>query len=139
MGAGGPGWRAERHRDRRHRRDLRPGAAVLIMRRTAMRAIAILVLAVLSCGGTPAAFAPAADYAPELLGTEYGKTPLRALLHMASGVTFREDYDGNDDVARLGAALFAPDSAGPAKAVALFNTREAPPDTHFRYASVETE
>ncbi len=83
--------------------------------------------------------APVADYVPELLGTEYGKTPLRALLHMASGVTFREDYGGDDDVARLGGALFAPDSAGPAKAVALFNTREAPPDTHFRYASVETE
>jgi len=83
--------------------------------------------------------APAADYVPELAGTEYGKTPLRALLHMASGVTFREDYDGNDDIARLGRALFTPDSPGPAKAVALFNTREAPPDTHFHYASAETE
>jgi CubicO group peptidase (beta-lactamase class C family) len=83
--------------------------------------------------------APAADYVPQLAGSEYGKTPLRALLHMASGVTFREDYGGDDDVARLGRALFAPDSLGPAKAVALFNTREAPPDTRFHYASVETE
>ena len=83
--------------------------------------------------------APAGDYVPELAGTEYGKTPLRALLHMASGVTFREDYSGDDDIARLGRALFTPDSPGPAKAVALFNTREAPPDTHFHYASAETE
>src|SRR4029077_8180116 len=83
--------------------------------------------------------APAGDYVPELAGTEYGKTPLRALLHMASGVTFSEDYGGNDDIARLGRALFAPDSPGPAKAVALFNTREASPDTHFHYSSAETE
>ncbi len=82
---------------------------------------------------------PVVDYLPELAGSEYGNTPLRALLHMASGVAFSEDYDGNDDVTRLGRALFAPDSPGPVKAVALFNTREAPPDTHFHYASVETE
>src|SRR5260370_4144566 len=58
--------------------------------------------------------APAVDYVPELAGTEYGKTPLRALLDMASGVTFREDYDRNDDIARLGRALFSPGSPGPA-------------------------
>ena len=32
----------------------------------------------------------AAIYVPELAGTEYGATPLRALLHMSSGVAFRE-------------------------------------------------
>ena len=90
-------------------------------------------------GKIPSIDAPAGDYLPELGGTEYGKTPLRALLHMASGVTFSEDYSGDDDIARLGRALLAPDSAGPVKAVAQFNTREAPPDTHFHYASVETE
>ena len=83
--------------------------------------------------------APAAEYIPELAGSEYGKTPLRALLHMASGVTFREVYDGNDDIAKLGRGLFGTDSPGPGKAVVMFNEREATPDTHFHYASVETE
>jgi len=83
--------------------------------------------------------APAAEYIPELAGSEYGKTPLRALLHMASGVTFREAYDGNDDIAKLGRGLFGTDSPGPGKAIAMFNEREATPDTHFHYASAETE
>jgi CubicO group peptidase (beta-lactamase class C family) len=33
---------------------------------------------------------PAADHVPDLAGTEYGRTPLRDLLHMASGVAFTE-------------------------------------------------
>ena len=35
----------------------------------------------------------AQTYVPELAGTAFGQTSLRALLHMASGVAFREDYD----------------------------------------------
>ena len=41
-----------------------------------------------------------ATYVTGLAGTEYGKTPIRALLHMSSGVEFKETYDGQDDVAR---------------------------------------
>jgi len=83
---------------------------------------------------------PAADYVPELAGTEYGKTPIRALLHMASGIAFREVYDtpGSDN-ARFGQMLFGPSNPGAAHAVATFNTREAPPDTRFNYAGTETE
>lgn len=33
----------------------------------------------------------AATYVPELQGTEYGSTPIRALLHMSSGVAFSEE------------------------------------------------
>lgn len=82
---------------------------------------------------------PAADYVPELAGTEYGKTPIRALLHMSSGVKFREVYDGTGDNATLSRALFGADNPGTAAAVAQFNTRDAPPDTRFSYAGVETE
>ena len=82
---------------------------------------------------------PVAAYVPDLAGTEYGKTPIRALLHMASGVAFRETYDGNDDIAKFNRALFSTSSPGPAKAAAMFDTREAPPDTRFHYASIETE
>ena len=44
---------------------------------------------------------PAADYVPELAGTEYGGTSIRNLLRMASGVAFRENYDGTDDATKL--------------------------------------
>jgi hypothetical protein len=40
-------------------------------------------------------------YVPGLAGTEYGKTPIRDLLHMTSGVAFTETYSGPDDIARL--------------------------------------
>lgn len=83
---------------------------------------------------------PASDYVPAMAGTEYGKTPIRALLHMASGVAFRESYDttGTDNE-RLSQMLFGRTGPGPARAVASFNTREAPPDTRFNYAGAETE
>jgi CubicO group peptidase (beta-lactamase class C family) len=80
----------------------------------------------------------AATYVPELAGSAYGETPIRALLHMASGVAFSETYDGTDDIAKLGRALFV--GSGPATSVlAQFNHREAPPDTRFHYASSESE
>ncbi|MFB6447976.1 serine hydrolase domain-containing protein [Bradyrhizobium tunisiense] len=78
-------------------------------------------------------------YVGGLAGTEYGDTSIRALLNMSSGVAFSEVYDGNDDIARLGRALFAGPPKDPAAIVAQFNTRTAPPGTKFHYASVETE
>jgi CubicO group peptidase (beta-lactamase class C family) len=79
-----------------------------------------------------------ATYVPELAGTAYGETPIRALLHMASGVAFSETYDGADDIAKLGRALFV--GAEPATAaLAQFDRREVPPGTRFHYASSETE
>ena len=48
----------------------------------------------------------AAIYVPELAGTEYGATPLRALLHMSSGVAFREQtYQPDDDIINFHKAL----------------------------------
>ena len=44
---------------------------------------------------------PAAAYVPALADTEYGRTSLRHLLQMSSGVRFEENYSGADDVARL--------------------------------------
>src|SRR4029079_5879044 len=44
---------------------------------------------------------PAAAYVPALADTEYGRTSLRHLLQMSSGVRFIEEYRENDDVARL--------------------------------------
>jgi CubicO group peptidase (beta-lactamase class C family) len=80
-----------------------------------------------------------ATYVTALAGTEYGKTPIRALLHMSSGVDFKETYDGQDDIARLGRDLFGRPGKAPVVSVAQFNTRVAPPDTRWHYASSETE
>jgi CubicO group peptidase (beta-lactamase class C family) len=80
-----------------------------------------------------------ATYVTALAGTEYGKTPIRALLHMSSGVDFKETYDGQDDIARLGRDLFGRPGKAPVVSVAQFNTRVALPDTRWHYASSETE
>lgn len=82
----------------------------------------------------------ASVYVPGLTGTEYGKTSIRDLLHMASGVAFSEVYDGDDDVAKLSRDLFlGGPGMNPAASVARFNTRTAPAGTKWHYASVETE
>ncbi|MDE2379970.1 serine hydrolase, partial [Bradyrhizobium sp.] len=64
-----------------------------------------------------------ATYVPSLAGTEYGRTPIRALLHMSSGVDFKEVYDGQDDIARLGRDLFVRPGKAAAVSLAQFNTR----------------
>lgn len=74
---------------------------------------------------------PVSKYVPDLAGSEYGGTRLRSLLTMSSGVQFREDYGGADDISRLGADLFGPRSPGTAAAVRQFNTRLSAPDTVF--------
>jgi CubicO group peptidase (beta-lactamase class C family) len=82
----------------------------------------------------------AASYVPELAGTAYGVTPLRALLHMSSGVAFREQtYQPDEDIFRLHLALLGNDAVGAIAALRKFNTRDAPPSTRFAYASSETE
>ncbi len=82
---------------------------------------------------------PVATYVPELAQTEYGKTPIRALLHMSSGVAFSETYDGHDDIAKLAGDLFGSSGKAAITSVAQFNTRTAPPSTVWHYASIETE
>src|SRR5215813_9913701 len=82
---------------------------------------------------------PAAVYVPALEGTEYGRTSLRHLLQMSSGVRFIEDYSGNDDVMKLARATFVQRGDGGAAAVAPYNERVVPSGTRFYYASVETE
>jgi CubicO group peptidase (beta-lactamase class C family) len=70
----------------------------------------------------------AAAYVPELAGTEYGRTSLRHLLQMSSGVRFLEEYSGNDDVMKLALATFVKRGEG-----------GVPAATRYSYASAETE
>jgi CubicO group peptidase (beta-lactamase class C family) len=76
---------------------------------------------------------------PALADTEYGRTSLRHLLQMSSGVRFVEEYTGKDDVARLSNDTFRQIGSGGVGAVTQFNVRAAPPGTKFYYASVETQ
>ena len=82
---------------------------------------------------------PAAAYVPALAGTEYGRTSLRHLLQMSSGVRFVEEYTGKDDVSQLAADTFRQVGSGGVEAVTPFNVRIAPSGTRFYYASVETQ
>jgi CubicO group peptidase (beta-lactamase class C family) len=81
----------------------------------------------------------AAAYVPALAGTEYGRTPLRHLLQMSSGVRFVERYTGQDDLARLLADSIGQSSAGGVDTVKPFNQRLRSSGTMFSYASAETQ
>ncbi len=81
----------------------------------------------------------AETYVPELVGSEYGRTPLRALLSMSSGVQYREDYDGADDAAKLARDTFLGVGPGGPRVLRQFSTRIREPDTRFYYAGAETQ
>ena len=82
---------------------------------------------------------PAAAYVPALTETEYGRTSLRHLLQMSSGVRFIEEYSGKDDVAQLSNDTFRQVGSGGVEALMQFNVRAAPPGIKFYYASAETQ
>lgn len=76
-----------------------------------------------------------AKYVPELAGNPYGETTIRNILRMASGVPFKEVYDGNDDNARFNRIRLTQDSVS---ALRAFPTREVEQGTLFNYASNQT-
>lgn len=78
-------------------------------------------------------------YLPELANSEAGRTPLRALLSMTSGMRFHEVYDGKDDIMRLSRALMRADGGSTIDAVTQFTTRSQPPGTAFTYSGLDTE
>jgi CubicO group peptidase (beta-lactamase class C family) len=82
----------------------------------------------------------AQDYVPALADSPYGKTSLRHLLTMSSGVKYLENYKPGDDNAILTARTYKQQSAGGADTLAPFATRarEVPAGTRFYYASSET-
>ncbi len=80
-----------------------------------------------------------ATYLPELAGTEPGKTPLRYLLTMTSGLRFHEVYDGKDDIMRLNRALNSKSYPGIAAIMQQFDARSAAPGQVFNYSGLDTE
>lgn len=82
---------------------------------------------------------PASAYVPGLAGTEYGRTSLRHLLQMSSGVRFEETYSGGDDFGRLWVGTVAQVGAGGVAAVKPFNQRHRLAGGIFSYSSAETQ
>lgn len=84
----------------------------------------------------------AETYVPGFKGTEYGKTPIRDLLHMSSGVEFGEEENNGRDLDRLwidmvrGGWLLKKGTVG---SLVQFNHRIAAPGTRFQYASIEPD
>jgi len=82
----------------------------------------------------------AETYVPGFRGSEYGRTPIRDLLHMSSGVDFGEEADGGRDLNRLWLDMVAGFSGkGTVNSIIQFNHRIAPPGTRFHYASIEPD
>ena len=85
-------------------------------------------------------------YVPEFKGSEYGRTSIRDLLHMSSGVEFGEEAEHSRDLNQLWLDLmggYVSSYAGVAKGtlggILRFNQRTAPPGTRFYYASIEAD
>src|SRR3954454_22316602 len=76
-----------------------------------------------------------ARYVPKLAGNPYGETTIRNILRMASGVPFRELYDGNDDSSKFNRIRLTRDSV---TALRAFPTREVEQGAQFHYASNQT-
>jgi CubicO group peptidase (beta-lactamase class C family) len=84
----------------------------------------------------------AETYVPGFKGSEYGRTPIRDLLHMSSGVDFGEDRDGGRDLNRLWNDMgiaFPSTKKGTVNSIIEFNQRIAPAGTRFHYASIEPD
>ena len=80
-------------------------------------------------------------YVPAFKGSEYGRTPIRALLHMSSGIEFGEARDNGRDLNRLWLGVVAGRGPGHGTidAIRQFNKRIAPPGTQYAYASIEPD
>ncbi|EGP10180.1 beta-lactamase [Bradyrhizobiaceae bacterium SG-6C] len=81
----------------------------------------------------------AQDYMPEMKGSAYGQTSLRALLTMSAGIAFSERYDGTDDAFAFSRDLRRSDLPNAANLLRRYSARDAPPETKFAYAGTQTE
>jgi len=85
---------------------------------------------------------PVSTYVPGLAEAEYGKTSIRDLLHMSSGVDFGEEAEGGRDLNRLWQDMVAGawiSGKGTVNSIIQFNHRIAPAGTRFHYASIEPD
>jgi CubicO group peptidase (beta-lactamase class C family) len=81
----------------------------------------------------------AASYVPALAGHPYGKTSIRDLLQMSSGIRFTEQYDGRDDLGELISNTIGHKSAGGAEALLPYGERRVQAGRLFHYSSADTQ
>lgn len=88
-------------------------------------------------GKIPDLDAPVTDFVPALKGTGYDDATIRNVLHMASGVTFDEDYlDYDSDINRMGRVLaLGRTMDGFAASV---TDKDRPAGELFEYTSIDT-
>lgn len=82
---------------------------------------------------------PAGRYVPALAHTEYGRTSVRHLLLMSSGVRFVETYGDTSDFGRLWQETVAQGGPGGTEALRHFNERTRQSGAVFSYSSAETQ
>ncbi len=113
----------------------------LISQSMAKSIIGILIGIAISDGAIKSVNDIAQTYVSGFKGTEYGKTPIRDLLHMSSGVDFGEERDGSRDLNRLwrDVVLGLGATKGTIENIVQFNRRVAPPGTRYYYASIEPD
>jgi len=80
----------------------------------------------------------AETYVAALRGSEYGRTPIKALLQMSSGIDFKYSYSDNDGPSEDTAMLNRLRRESVADAVLTFNRRVAQPGTRFNYTSADS-
>lgn len=95
--------------------------------------VALLLGAAVGQGRIHSVDDSAAAYVPTLRGSAYGATPLRALLHMSSGIRFDESADG-----QFWKDLFS-DSVEAGAALTKLDHRTGPPGTHFSYSCGDSQ
>jgi CubicO group peptidase (beta-lactamase class C family) len=76
----------------------------------------------------------AETYVAALRGSEFGRTPIKALLQMSSGIAFKREYQGDTPV---GDVAIQSKSAGALDFLLHFNQRDAPPGTRFNYSNAD--
>jgi CubicO group peptidase (beta-lactamase class C family) len=113
----------------------------LISQSMAKSIMAMLIGIAISDGAIKSVDDTTETYVPEFKGTEYGRTPIRDLLHMSSGVEFGEAEDNGRDLDRLwiDMVLGFGASKGTIGSITQFDRRIAAPGTRYFYASVEAD
>ena len=117
-----------------------PIATACSPNRWSSRLVGMLIGIAVSEGAIKSVADAVETYVPGFKGTEYGKTPIRDLLHMSSGVEFGEERNGGSDLDRLWRDMVArPASKDTIESLVQFNHRIAPPGTRYSYASIEPD
>src|SRR3954447_1427987 len=115
---------------------------LLISQSTIKSVTGILIGIAISEGAIKSVEDTAETYVAGFRGSEYGKTPIRDLLHMSSGVEFGQENNDERDLNLLWIDMIMRGESigkGTIGSITQFNRRTAPAGTKFSYASIEAD